>query len=590
MPQPHETMSAPEFALWEREDCGTRVDESGSALADEFNDCRNPRAKAKEAPAVLSGNAPQDVPMAASSPIAGAFHPCLNTWAPTKSNESHSDSGSQEAYLPKVVTINNSVTLKNDSSSSANDRPGDTPKLAKTCFEPPDLKILDDEPSEVTVPGEHGSKLRYGADGRIRGMQDAAGRQFEFGYDKNSGVLNYVHNEHGHWHRRRAGDPREGRYSDTWVREGDKYEWTGEVRVNERAYGYRNKSRQTIYLTDGTKMRDALSDGQTYFQTRMDRNGNRWARDLRTGITVQKNADGTMTIWNGKDKSQMDFDGARHLTHMKDGRGREFFFSNYDADGKPQQITEGKTVWKRSGDSTWFCPQNGRYRYGNAEIQKDQHGRFNYSFTEWSGRRTTHSSDGNSTIEYGGIITRNDRNDLNSMEFADGKKIEGGPFAAGPKFKVDCTKGRTIDVSFGKGDVSVVRTRDDVHADFRLNENQAVAAFQDGLVVFSSRPRDKGDQRAHSVIGLSAQAQQVLDNYRSLSPGDSEIVMVQCYDKKTGGVRYEIYSGFSECNVATGDRVEAGSTVLGRIGKGRELHYGVRRNAPHGEPIEIAMK
>lgn len=446
----------------------------------------------------------------------------------------------------------------------------------------------DDEPPRVGVRGPYGGEIFYGADGRIQSLRPEKSKfTFKFGYDESSGILNHVTNEQGVWNRKPYGNGM--RYTDTWIRESDGEEWTGEVAVNERAYGYRNASRQMISFANGARMRTANVDGGTYYLSMRDPDGNSLVADYRTGITTKKLVDGSSTVWNRRDRSKLEFDARGQLTYLCDGTGREARFSQFDNHGKPRLMFEGKQQWQRSGDSTWYNPDSGRYRYGDVDLKREDAGRASYTFKDWSGKRTTWSSDGITSTTYGGVTTRVDRNNESSVEFADGSRMKDGSYSLTPRFKVDHKKGRTIDVTLAGANISVVKSKNDVHADMRLAENQPVSAFQDGLVVYSSRDPDSDDQRAHSVIGLSPDAKKLIEQYKALSPGDDDIVVVQVYDKKCNGVRYELYSGFRECNVVTGDRVEGRKTILGRVGRNQTLHYGVRRNAVHGQAIDVTV-
>ncbi|MBS1998737.1 MAG: hypothetical protein JSS86_20575, partial [Cyanobacteria bacterium SZAS LIN-2] len=88
------------------------------------------------------------------------------------------------------------------------------------------------------------------------------------------------------------------------------------------------------------------------------------------------------------------------------------------------------------------------------------------------------------------------------------------------------------------------------------------------------------------VVGLSDADMAVINHYRRSNPSQ-DLVVMQCYDPKSKGVRYEIYAGLSLANAAPGDRVKAGA-VLGKAGD-RGYTFAARKGRVSGQAVELTL-
>lgn len=116
-------------------------------------------------------------------------------------------------------------------------------------------------------------------------------------------------------------------------------------------------------------------------------------------------------------------------------------------------------------------------------------------------------------------------------------------------------------------------------ADVTVASGHAIAAFQGGLVVYSSRRPESADR-----VDLNGHIVPVGD----LSGLEGDIVIVQSWDQKASGVRYHLYSGLDSASVVAGDRIQTGH----QIGRGdfETIRYQVRRNSVQGPAVEMEVK
>jgi hypothetical protein len=436
-------------------------------------------------------------------------------------------------------------------------------------------KILE----PVTVAGENGSELTIDQNNRISIFKDAAGRRFGFAYDTVTGELNALANEQGDWFRARS---REGRYLNSWTNSASNYAWNGSITIGKNGCSLHNATEHTLFSPCGTKTVEKLANGEVYSRTKEDAQGNISVEDTIAQTIAYRFIDGRSALRNLLNNSLLGYDAAGRLTVMHDADGRKFEFQNYDAEGQPQRVLNERGAWNNIGDQIWCNEETGRYWYGSVAVNDNGA----YTYTELSGKQTIRYCNGYAVEEYAGIRTITDVEGRKTRQFVDGQQFQEPPLIGRPKFVL--RNGVTTDckLSLERGECSPVQSGSDTYASIKFDSQAPVAAFQDGVVVYSTRQADANDHRKHAVICLSEKDLDLLQGYQQLNLG-KEVIVVQCYDRAQGAIRYQLYAGLEMANVVTGDKVKAGQPI-GRISDSGEFTYAIRRNSVSGAPVQIS--
>lgn len=416
---------------------------------------------------------------------------------------------------------------------------------------------------------------------RITAFSDPCKRDFRFGYDRHSGELNSVVNENGHWKR----DCHHGCYSNEWKNENGDL-WRGSVSVGRDGYSYRDDRSQIRYNPDGTRVEERFDGSAVYFRDRLDRDGNRIAEDLRTNKANITYADGRTAVRDLNNNSFLGYDREGRLLKMRDGAGREFRFGDYDSDGKPRLIQNETGIWHKTGRDQWRSKDNRALWFGDVQVDKNG----SYSFTDSAGNKTSYNLDGTKTVLDRGLTTSLDAHGNKVETFADGSPVKGDAVTGSVKFKVVKGETRQATLSLKGADGEIVHGNGDVHAHIRVGENAPVAALQDGRIVYSYSHdpaiQSRNEASANQVIGLSPEDLNTIDRLKQQNPSQ-DIVVMQCYDKESRGVRYQIYSGLGYAGRGTGQTVRAGE-LIGRAGADG-YSYSVRRQRVSGPVVPLSL-
>lgn len=447
---------------------------------------------------------------------------------------------------------------------------------------------------DARVPGADGrGELVYDRFNRIKEISDGAGRKFEFGYDDRTNQINKVQNDTGIWHREMTYGGHH--YTDNWINEDRVSRWSGNVHVSEKGYSFSDSAghlriqydiggaktieymnRGEIYgrrseMPNGDVMTMSVRDGKTFASETRFHNGDVVREDYRTQRSSMKFRDGRTCETNMVDKSSVFFDQQGRLTAMKDAGGREFQMGKYDDDGKPSSLTDAAGKWVRVNHHEWLNRQTSQRRNDIAVDAKN--GSITYS--DHPGRTVTHGRDGSTKSEYGGIRTVTMKDGTTKREYVDGKDFLEPPTEGMPQFVVKdgVTTGVKLKLNHGQ---MFVAGGDDPYANIRVKEGSSVGAFQDGRVAFTSK-----NAEGNCLTGADYEA---IEKLKGIAK-DQDFVVVQCFDPKSNGVRYEIYTGLDGVNVERGDVVKRGQP-LGRAGHG-EFNYAVKRQRPSGPAIKF---
>jgi len=423
---------------------------------------------------------------------------------------------------------------------------------------------------------------------RVTQMQDASHRVFQFGYDKKSGDLNQVTNLDGTWQRQ----SQEGKYTDQWVNQSGQT-WKGSVEVTPDSYSFTRDNQKIAYTPDGKESKEYLSSGKAYYTDTAMPDGKHQIMDSRLNGQSGKET----TFYDDKNKtiksiidhsnnSQLTYDEQGHLTAFRDARGKTVSFEDYDDQGNPHTLENQKGVWHKTGQDLWTNDATSKSLHVHIQVNKD-----GYTFDEQNGNVVTRHADGSTVENYKGIKTTIDARGKTTQELADGSLLAGDTVKGSLDFSVKKGDTKSAHIQIAGRDLEIVHAKGgDIHAHVEAAPKAPVGALQDGLVVYSynhdAKTAGKIDQRATSVIGLSENDMAVINQIRRGS-GDRDLVVLQCYDKASKGVRYEIYAGLNLANAAPGDRIKAGS-VLGTAGD-NGYTFAARKGAVAGHAIELTL-
>lgn len=430
----------------------------------------------------------------------------------------------------------------------------------------------------VTVKNKDGSEIVVDEFNRVTRMRDAANRNFEFKYDRKSGEISGLTNEDGVWERQK----KHGSFTDEW-KSKDGGKWHGTVEVDEKGYSFRDDNQRTIYRPKGIKSVEHLgSDDRVISRFSEDKMGNTASEDYRSGIIKFNGPDGRSAIQDLKEKSFITFDRDGHMTNMRDARGQKFAFADFDDRGQPQTVTNGQGVWKKQGEDRWVNQKDHKSWYGKVEV--DPQG--SYTYTDLSGKKVSHGKDGTTTTYDKGVTTVIDKAGKQISTFADGQIMKEGA-SSHISFKVEKGETKSAEIKVAGADVDIVQTKNGEHAQIRTKADTAVKAMQDGRVVYSFNHGDSNNPHGKPDIQLTPQDLAVIEQYKKTNPNE-DLVVMQCYDKKAQGVRYEIYAGLGLASARTGDTIKAGE-VIGRSSEDGYA-FAARRQRVAGKAVHLTSK
>ncbi|MBX9673431.1 MAG: M23 family metallopeptidase [Candidatus Obscuribacterales bacterium] len=366
---------------------------------------------------------------------------------------------------------------------------------------------------------------------RIVYFQDRAGIGFKIGYDGDTRNVALFAGKDPNgkdyiYERQKVN----GQLTDQW-RCGD-IVCNGRLRVSEDEMSFDGPNRRTVIRMDGTRL-----------------------DEMRNGASLERNSRG-------------------QILHMRDGAGRDFSFS-YDRKGQVTALKNESGSWiKRNGD-TWQETNSGSIWHGQVQVD----GKGNYSFTDKNQTRTTYTLDGRKKIEHNVDPLQNDV--VKSIPIPDIKgkiqfAVKDGATTSGA-LHVDGAKLEIVDSKFGK------------QARIKSQDGDAqVRSFAEGLVAYSYRHdlSQEQNERANAIFALSPQDRKAIDNLQRLNP-DQDLLVMQCWDKKAGGVRYQVYSGLDEVTLQAGQRIQSGT----RIGKASDdgFYFAARRQRVSGSNIPLSL-
>ncbi len=475
-----------------------------------------------------------------------------------------------------------------------------------------------------------------------------AQRQFQFSYDQKSGELNKVTNEDGTWsrqiHHGKYTDEWKNERNEKWKGDvtvsPDGYSFT---QGNERTSYNPDGSQIKSYISNGQPFYTdtTMANGQHKIvdsrvpapspapagdsgkgdsrkgdgASKKDGDKNSPAGGGKDGIETKRTADGTVvtdkkamkettyfdakeqhikSVHDLKNDSQLNYDQQGNLTSYKDVRGKTTSFKDYDGQGNPHTLENENGLWHKIGTDLWNNDKPANQNDKDAAAHKTLHihvqvNKDGYTISDMQGKTATHSADGTVVEQFKGIKTTTDTQGHVTRQLVDGSSLQGNLVKGSIEFAVKKGDTKSGRINVSGSDFEVVHARGgDVHAHVDATPNAPVAAMQDGLVVYSYNhdPKVAGnmEQRGTSVIGLSQADMDVINHYRTSSPNEDVLVM-QCYDPKSKGVRYEIYAGLNLANAAPGARVKAGE-VLGTAGA-NGFDFGARKGRVSGAAVDL---
>ncbi|MBU6452824.1 MAG: hypothetical protein KGS72_13645 [Cyanobacteria bacterium REEB67] len=322
-----------------------------------------------------------------------------------------------------------------------------------------------------------------------------------------------------------------------------------------------------------------------------------------------------------KDGGSLTIDEFNRVTLMRDAAHRVFQFGYDQKSGDLNAVTNDSGTWTRQkhhGHYTDEWKNQDRQSWkGDVSVTPD-----GYSFTH-ENQRVTYTPDGNRRCDYlsdgrpyfSTLTTADGQQKVHDYRIpvdaaasagaaagaavgdthapAAGPDVRPTPEAVKGSVHFDVQKGETKagHLQFGRNDFSIVHKRGgDVYAQVSTLPDAPVTAMQDGLVVYSynhdPKVAEANRKNGVSVIGLSPVDMKVIDQFKKDNPNQDMVVM-QCYDKASKGVRYEVYAGLGLAAVHPGQRIVAGS-VIGKSGEGG-FEFAARRNAVAGQAIELTF-
>jgi len=431
----------------------------------------------------------------------------------------------------------------------------------------------------VTVSGENGSELTIDDKNRISIFKDAAGRRFGFAYDDITGEMNAFANQYGDWFRQFGEDRR---YLDSWINNQTGVVWNGRISIGKAGCSMSNAFESVLFSPCGTKTTEKYASGELYSRIKEDAQGNTSLEDAIAQTITYRFIDGRSAIRDLLNNSLLGYDATGRLTVMHDADGRKFEFQNYDADGQPQRILNERGTWNNIGNQIWCNEETGRYWYGTVSVNTSGA----YTYTELSGKQTIRYCNGYAVEEYCGIRTITDLEGRKTRQFTDGVAFQEPPLIGRPKFALKNGVTTSCQLLLERGECSSVVSGSDVYSTIKFDSQSPVAAFQDGVVVYSTRQSEGNDQRKHALISLSDKDFALIEKYKRLNLS-KEAVVIQCYDRAQKAIRYHLYVGLEMANVVTGDKVKAGQPI-GRISESGEFTFAIRRNSVSGVAVAIS--
>jgi len=431
----------------------------------------------------------------------------------------------------------------------------------------------------MTVAGENGSELTIDQNNRIRCLQDASGRQFDFSYDAQRGELNSLTNEKALWIREVDA---QGRYTDSWVNQVSQAKWVGTIVIGQSGLCLKSGNSRTLYSPCGTKTVEQSVGNTVVLREKEDGLGNVSVEDTAAKTIRYRFADGRTALRNLSDGSLLGYDRQGNLTVMQDAFGKKFEFGDYAAADRPQSVLNERGRWDLIGTQLWRNDESGRFWYGTVEVD----GAGTYSYIDTTGKVTRRFSNGCCVETYGGIATITQGDGKRCRQYVDGQEFSEPPLSASPRFIIK--NGVTVEckLRLEAGQLSGAQVEGDRFASINLQAHCPVAAFEDGVVVFSTRCPEAQDERTHAVIGLSEQDLSSILKFQNIGLG-SDMVIVQCYDRQHRALRYELYAGLEQANVVVGDKVKSGQPI-GRLAEDGTLNFAVRRNSISGASVEVS--
>ncbi|HEY9712602.1 MAG TPA: hypothetical protein V6C72_03985 [Chroococcales cyanobacterium] len=436
-------------------------------------------------------------------------------------------------------------------------------------------------PDTITIVGQDGSEIAIDEENRICFFKDAAQRSFIFEYESSTGELAQVIETNRLWQRQRSAD---GKFSDQWINEATNSHWCGVVSVNRYSCSLISESTRIAYKIGGTKVVEHLSQDELHSRTKEDRYGNMSVEDVRKKKINYRFVGGRRAVRDLVTDSLLGYDAANNLLVMRDANGNRFEFSEYDDNNQPHTIVNELGTWEFIGASRWRNRRTGQLWHGDIKV----HARGAYTFLELSGKITTRNVDGTTVEEYCGI-RKIYGSDLETHQFTDGKPFIGPPVEANPKLAVHDGKLAAVGLANTNGELLIVHAHSDIHAEITAEAQQAVAAFNDGMVVYSSRKKDSSDRRNDLKIGLTLSELEAIETFRTANRVGNELIVVQCRDKKSQIVWYEFFWELEQVNVVAGDRVKAGQPI-GRLNDVGRLKFAIRQSSVAGRPVAIASE
>jgi YD repeat-containing protein len=421
-----------------------------------------------------------------------------------------------------------------------------------------------------------GSEIRFDGQGRVTSIRDAKERVFSFQYDKQSCALIQLTNEYTTWHRQQQ----DGKYINEW-KSDDNQVWSGELSVNSHGYSYRDHNQTTLYSSDGSKNIEYLNHNKEVVQRfKEDRFGNTSCEDLQTKKLTLTRHDGRSAIFDQSDNSLLAYDRAGNLTLMRDAAGKQYSFSNYDAGGKPQMVKNESGTWHYQGDHRWVN-QDGRHTWFG-DVAVDRKGI--YTYTDLEGRKITHFKNGTVDTTEHGVTTRVAKNGSKAITFdqANGQDSHHNDVSVAFRVQNGVTTegllnlhGTMAKIRHGYSDVSARIASPD----------EAVTAAQGGRVVYSFNHLANANN-SHANLRLGRQDLATIERYKLANP-DSDVLVLECYDQKARGIRYQIYAGLSQATASEGEVIKAGQ-VMGRSGSEGYV-YSVHRHKVSGPAVDLKL-
>ncbi len=321
-----------------------------------------------------------------------------------------------------------------------------------------------------------------------------------------------------------------------------------------------------------------------YSRMKEDAHGNTSHEDTIAQTISYKFVDGRSAVRNLLNNSLLGYDAAGKLMVMHDADGRKFEFHNYNENGQPQRILNERGTWNHLGNQIWCNEETGRYWYGTVTVNDNGA----YTYTDLSGKQTVRYCNGYAVEEYGGIRTITDLQGRKTRQFTDGVAFQEPPLVGRPKFVLKNGVTTDCQLLLERGECVSLGSGTEAYASIKFDCQSPIAAFQDGVVVYSTRQAETNDLRKHALISLSEKDMALIEKYKRQNLA-KDAVVIQCYDRAQRAIRYQLYVGLEMANVVTGDKVKAGQPI-GRISDAGEFVFAIRRNSVSGAAVAISAE